>query len=348
MKRSSRIKQSLTFVSGILLLVLLIATFFSMQYFQKQVKGLEVHILGQKDYERQYAFIVEDSTDSLYQEVYEGAREAGEKEKVYAEFMGEDLLVDYSKLQLLDIAINAKVDGIIIQGDQSLELSQRIVRALRQGIPVVTIGCDSVSSERTCYVDVSNYSLGQEYANEIRRMGSEQKSKVVILMGARPSQRENEINKSIRETLDSYATLDNKTFEVENILISEEGTFSAEESIRDIFLDSEELPDVLVCLNELYTTCVTQAIIDYNKVGTVEILGYFTNDTILDAIQDDVIHSTIAIDTDQMGAYCVDAISEYIDTGYVSEYLPVDLTMVTEKNVKGFIKDEENMAPQEK
>ena len=61
------------------------------------------------------------------------------------------------------------------------------------------------------------------------------------------------------------------------LAIDDSTTFSVEESIRKIFLE-EDVPDIIICLNELNTTCVYQTVVDYNKVGEVRILGNYTSD----------------------------------------------------------------------
>lgn len=329
-----------------LIIVLMVATFICRQYYQVQMKQLDRKTGKSTEFSKHYAFVVDDLQDSFYQAVYEGAKETGEAMNVYVEFMGKELSVDYSKEQLLDIAIDAKVDGIILEGDESESLNQRIEKATEQGIPVVTIGRDSTYSVRKSYIGVSNYTLGREYGKQIAQMATKKKQKVVILMSSDSNTSQHIINSSIREVLEESKINKDELFDIESVLIPDDTVFEAEESIRDLFVKIEVLPDIIVCLNELYTTCATQAVIDYNKVGTVEIIGYFTNDTILNAIEEEVVRSTIDIDTKQMGVYCVEALTEYKETGYVNEYMSVDLTMVTSENVKEFMPDEESKSSQ--
>ena len=110
---------------------------------------------------------------------------------------------------------------------------------------------------------------------------------------------------------DTVERRENKEVQVELSLVQVDNTnaLSVEESIRDLFME-EELPDVIVCLDELNTTCTYQAVVDYNKVGLVKILGYYESDTILKAIERKVIGATLTVNTEQMGRYCVKALTE--------------------------------------
>ena len=125
------------------------------------------------------------------------------------------------------------------------------------------------------------------------------------------------------------------------VSVDNKNTFSVEESIRDIFM-KEELPDIIICLNELTTTCVYQAVVDYNKVGTVNILGYYDSDTIIKGIDRNVIYATVSIDTMQMGKYCVEALSEYHELGYTSQYFTADIDLIRKGNVSRYLKKEED------
>ncbi len=122
--------------------------------------------------------------------------------------------------------------------------------------------------------------------------------------------------------------------------VDDTNAFSVEESVRDIFM-GEEIPDILICLNELNTTCAYQAVVDYNKVGAVSILGHYVSDTILNAIDRGVIYATVDIDTSQMGGFCIDALQEYHDLGYTSQYFTADIGLITRDNVDEYLRGEE-------
>ncbi len=122
--------------------------------------------------------------------------------------------------------------------------------------------------------------------------------------------------------------------------VDDTNAFSVEESIRDIFMGGD-IPDILICLNELNTTCAYQAVVDYNKVGEVSILGHYVSDTIINAIDRNVIYATVDIDTAQMGGFCIDALQEYHDLGYTSQYFTADISLISKDNVDEYLRREE-------
>ena len=109
-----------------------------------------------------------------------------------------------------------------------------------------------------------------------------------------------------------------------------------EEFVRDIFVSEENLPDVLVCMDEVVTECVYQALVDYNQVGNVDVVGFYYSDVILDGISKGIISSAIALDMDEIGRYSVNALEEFSSLGHTSNYYSVGQHVITRSNVGAY------------
>ncbi len=307
-------------------------------------------------YDKHYVMITENRDTLFWKSVYEGAKEYGKENGAYVELLGDNLNENYSATELMKIAIASHVDGIIVDADESLSMTQQINQAITAGIPVVAAFHDNTVSKRISYVGVSNYNIGTEYGNQICKFADKLFSKLydkkmqerkdsinalVLMNSSKTDSSENIIFSGIQDTINANEKFKDK-IKVRTESINTSGNFSAEESIRDIFMQQEAMPEIIICLDELNTTCVYQAVVDYNKVGEINILGFYQSDTILKAIKRKVIQSTITVDTSQMGNYCVKALDEYIQTGIVSEYFSVDTSVIEDANVERYIGDGEN------
>lgn len=305
----------------------------SMLYFRHKIRESSqlAEALEYSTYDRYYVLIADDSKNIFWQGVYRGAIREAEKSGAYVEMFGENLGGEYEKEDLMKIAIRAKADGIIVEADESEEMGEQIRLAHEAGIPVVTALYDSPQSMRHSYVGVSSYNLGVEYGDQIcemiKRKPEGQYKVLVLLDKEKTDSNQNLLLSAIRERIHTQG-MDERIL-VETLQVENDSMFAAEESIRDIF--TQPHPDVIVCLNERNTTSVYQTVVDYNKVGQVEIIGYYESDTIRKAIEKNIIYSTISIDTMQMGEYCVDALNEYIRSGYVSDYYGVDVSILNEQ-----------------
>ena len=329
-------KNKKTWILISLPLVALVLILLLYRYWSRSLGGEA----GEYDtYERHYAMITDRGDEDFWNEVYQSALEEGKERGVYVERFGENLAVDYDRNQLLDMAIRASVDGIIVSGDDEEETVALIDQAVDQGIPVVTVLNDSIESRRQCFVGSNSYNIGQKYGEQILQMLPEGSGQVMVLTDeSRTDSSQNLILLAIRETLEeALGRKDAITVETQSIDGSR--SFSAEESIRDIFL-GDELPDVLVCLNAVHTRCAYTAAVDYNKVGTVQILGYYNSDAILDAVSKKIIRATVGLDTVQMGELCVDSLDEYVETGYTNSYKAVDIYVITPEEAEKLMKQE--------
>ena len=339
----------------ILMITITVGTF---MFFRIKNHDMTAMIENQNNeyFDKHYVLITDDRDTMFWQSVYEGAKEFGEANGAYVELLGNNLNENYNATDLMKIAIASNVDGIIIDADESVGMTQQINKAIESGIPVVTTFHDNTNSRRISYVGMSNYNIGMEYGNQICNFSEKYFSKLydvkkmdrktniyalVLMNSTKTDAAENIIFSGIQDAVNSNEKY-NERIKVRTESVNTTGNFSAEESIRDIFMKQEQKPDIVICLDELNTTCVYQAVVDYNKVGQINILGFYQSDTILNAIKRKVIQSTITIDTNQMGKYCVKALDEFIQTGHVSEYFSVDTSVIEQDNVDRYIGVGEN------
>ena len=319
-------------------------------YFTDKGTDVPEHI-----YDRYYVMITDDYKSSFWQSVYSGALKSAEENNTFVELLGSNLYNDYTPEELMEIAISSNVDGIMVSGDGSEELSALIDEAMDKGIPVVTMYSDNADSKRCSFVGVSGYNIGKEYGRQIINIKKEKRTvaynganmegysefvaNVTVLMDSKMDPyAQNVIMSGIQDIL-TEEDKDSET-NIETVLVDNSNPFSVEESIRDVFME-DEIPNILVCLNELETTCAYQAVVDYNLVGSVSILGYYDSDKILNAINRNVVHSSIAVDTKELGRFCVEALDDYISFGNPSQYNAADITLINKGNVSEFMKREE-------
>ncbi len=285
-------------------------------------------------YDKHYAFIAEDSESDFWQEVFNAANDQATEYNVYLEDLGAGLGKDFSAEELLRIAVNSKMDGIVYSGGANDDVTRLINKAADEGIGVVVLQNDVEASKRQCYVGLNYYELGQMYALQVEKLIGEDEAADttidILVDGDMAEGASNLIVMAIEDYLREKSD-EEEAKPLPEILVTRidaEDIFSAEESIRNIFLEKDNLPNIMLCVNSVYTRCAYQAVVDYNLVGQIQIIGFFANDTILDAVDKQVIFSTISIDTDEMGKSCIQALYEYNNMGYTNSYLPVEIEVV--------------------
>lgn len=293
----------------------------------------------QQFYDYHIAMIVKDSSDVFWQSVYRAAREAGMKKGIYIESFGEELNEGYTTNELVEMAIAARVDGIILEADSSAEMLQLIKKgaALDPPIPVITIGSDAAGSQRISFVTANDYELGKMYGSQVLEALKENGGTVAVLL---PSDIENSqpslVYSGISEVLGSSTI----AFKLTAKIIGENDEFGAEEQIRNLLLSNTGRPDAVVCLSAVNTISTSQGVVDYNLVGTVKIIGTYSSPEIIKGIQKGIIYSAVAVNSEEMGAVAAEGMYEYLTNQHISEYLSVQSELVSRKDIKKFMEEE--------
>lgn len=313
-----------------------IIIFIGMSFYKNRVAQVNAaDSLNYHKYRHHYAIISEEVDALLWEAIYQGALEKGKEQDVYVERIGSNLSVSYSLKDLMRIAIASKVEGIIIEPNGEEDITELINEAETMKIPVITVLRDAPESSRKSFVGINSYNQGQTYGKQVLEVIGEGKQRVTVLLNSDSKDTsQNTIYSGIREMAAG------NNVEVEYAIVNTQSTFSSEEDIRNIIKDNKNPTDVLVCLTAVDTLCARQAVVDYNKVGDIDIIGYYDSELILSAIELGIIHSTMTIDAKQMGAYCVEALTEYRDNGQVSDYFTVDISIINAENIGEYLKSD--------
>ena len=343
-------KISRQYLTLVFTLIFVVATLVAVSLYFKFYRSDIMRQAESQEYDKYFVMITDNHKSDFWQAVYKGALETAKEKNVYVDLLGENLPGDYSCEELMRIAIASKVDGIMVYASEASEMTNLIDEAVSVGIPVVTLYGDSTHSDRLSFVGVGGYSVGKLYGKQVVNIIKENRrqellesddiadrTKVQIAVLANTDTLDagqNIIISSMQDTIRQENATDSE-FEVEVVAVDNTNAFSVEESIRDIFM-REEVPDVIVCLNELNTMCAYQAVVDYNMVGDVNVLGYYDSDDIINAIDRGGIYATISINTLQLGQYSAQALLDYYETGNTSEYFTADTALIDKGNVEQF------------
>lgn len=326
-------KRKIMFLLLFLALVSLLAGLFFLNF--RMLKSASETKTSWKNYEKHYVFISNSAEGGeMWKHIYEGTEGAAEKQNIYVEWLGTNLVENYTERELMEIAIASKVDGIIVESDDSSEMNELTNRAAELGIPIVTVVKDCYGSYRQCFVGISAYNLGQQYGNlVVQYKGSKKQSVLVVINAQQDDNNEKLAYAGLRETLTAIC---NDQMEVSTLLVDGEDSYSIENSLRDYFVQTTDMPDFIVCLDEQTTEEAASLIVDYNRVGQSKIIGFYKSEAILKAIRSGVMEASVTVDARQLGKVAVQALVDYENNGFVSDYIPMETDVITKDNVDEF------------
>lgn len=340
--KETKQKMSILIVAEIIFFLLLIGI---NNYIERKLEIKNETQTEEKIYKKHIAMINEDPSEEFWTSIYQSAKAEGEKQSIYIENFGEKFVEDFSTAELMEMAIAAKVDGIIVRPDASVETGETMKRAEKENIPVMTILSDVKDSGRFCFVSGNDYAIGEMYGNQIagevakRAEHKDGKVKVEVLIDAASNEvAPNLIYSGISETT---ASMGNQ-MELSSSVVDNSSNFESEEMVRNLLL-GDEIPDVLVCLSVIDTISAYQSVIEYNCVGKTSIIGYYISKDTLEGIEKGIIKGSVLIDPESLGKTCVKGMEQYMNQGYVNEYLTVSPILIVEDNVQRYIESNEQV-----
>lgn len=327
-RRESAFYAILTFA------VIVTAVFFVASWDMKKVDKNQ--IFAEKEYEKykyHYVLIQPETTDEVFQNLYLGAKKAGEKRNILVEDAGSLGTRDKTVEEMLETAIAAKVDGIILKADHSPGIQELINEASEKNIPVATVEKDLRESKRRCFIGADIKQLSGMFAHRIQEQYHGKTLDVAVL--TEPDKEP--VSESLYELIKKE--VGKRDVSVRPVEISREYAFSADEKIRSLFLDRKAVPDVLVCLNEIDTVCACKAVVDYNMVGKVKIIGFSASEEILSAIEKEILDSSLVIDAAEMGEKAVSTLFEKRNEKSGNSYILTSPKVIDKENINWYRKE---------
>jgi ABC-type sugar transport system, periplasmic component len=298
-----------------------------------QAKDLST--LTGKQYKYHCAFIAEAYDDPFWNSIYKGAKEEGEKENIYVENYGEKLSLRYTVDEKIQMALAASVDAIIIEGNDTVNTTNLINKAIDKGIVVVTVYQDQAQSKRRSFVGINKFNMGYNLCAKAYNCLENDNDEIMVLYDR--SSTVNPENTILNSGIKKFLNERSSKAKLNTQIIDSTETYNTEEQIRELLRNVSTRPRVLICTNLIQTKCAYQTVVDLNCVGDVKILGFYTSRSILEAIDKGVIEATLMVDTFQMGEKAGDCVAEFLKAGYVSDYVAVNTHIVNKEEAKALL-----------
>ena len=330
----SKNRMAVTILAGIVL-VLFVATIVGLFFYRSMIRRIgEVQEEVYAEYPRLYAFIAEDPDSQLSNRIYKEISDYAKENGCYVEMTGENLSATYSKADRINIAISSKVDGIILEGDDSEETKELIRKAEDAGVPVVTILSDCEGSERKSFIGLNQYTLGTEYGNTLTEISTDKYPLSVLIL--KNGNSDDFIIQAIQKQLTGrFVAISSKEVDTSS-------QFTSEENIMKTLDELTKMPDVIICLNDKITESAIQSIVEKNLVGKTRILGYYDSETIRKAIEKGSVYATFTIDTKTLAIQSVNALNEFNNTGHVSDFYTIKALKLTRTNLSVYNSEGDN------
>ncbi|MBN2049417.1 MAG: substrate-binding domain-containing protein, partial [Spirochaetales bacterium] len=313
----------LVIVFGILFLIffsLSIHTIFSLS-------SISTESVNSEPVDFHFAFFLPHESYSFFHLVALGAEEAAEKLGCALSFHS----VDKDTLDL-EMARFSGIDGAVLYPSLEENKARRIVEELSDaGISVVLVEHALSDDSPWPLVGTNSFAIGKSIGELIAKRSQNPLQIAVVYSQKSPGifAEKDLVGLGITSSLGEFleAPLWTKVTGL-NPLDAEQLTYN--------MLRNEPWISTVVFTDTSDTLAATQVLIDMNLVGTVQLIGFGAEDTILDYVEKGILEATVVTNPRKIGYNAVEVLMDMQDYGYSSGYVDTGSSIVTRENIKEF------------
>lgn len=308
-------------------------------YFSRINKGYDknaTNVFGENP-KYHFSLILDSGDDEYWQSFKEGVFEAGKVHNAAIEYNpisdpdGIDKTIEY-----INIASKSRVDGIIVNGENSTEYSEAIKQAGKSGIHIVVGQAESIDSSRLSYVGNNFYDYGVKAAKLISQISGKdpQINLAVILSNSSRSRADKTVMSQSDIMMSGITSIieSEKKIKLLCTLYRNSDLLGAEDLTRDILTQYTDV-DVIFCTNAKDTVAAARVIVERNLVGEVVIVGTGITDEIKYYIKKGILFGVLDRNGYNAGYKSVEILCESVGDSFQSSYINIPMDIYTAINI---------------
>ena len=294
---------------------------------RQALASVGVHDKGLKEPARYHLVVViPDSNDSFFQGLLEGVREGAPKADAAVQVFRYPGAIPAEAEQYYEIALRAKVDGLIMYTPSNDRIPGRAVKAARAGVVFIPVGTDAPAGSPPSFIGSGSLRQGLEGGKRIcSALGSAARVGVILPATGSGEPRNEPIYRGLAAAL--------KAFPGAAIVASARarpGILSGEETASTMLRQFPAI-NALFCSSSQDTVGSAQVVVDTNRVGQILIIGADETPEIRRYIEKGVITASIVRDSRWIGQEAVHAFHRLKESRSGLEPVEADFSIRTPK-----------------
>lgn len=272
--------------------------------------------------------ISQEIDNPYWRSIERGAKDAAVEFGMELEYSGPFRINPTEQMKLLEKAIAAKADALLVQGLNDPQYIGLINKAISYGIPVLTIDTDAPNSRRLSYVGTNNFDAGKVMGELVAEAAGNNRQ-IAALIGNEQAPNQQLRLAGFREVISRHTELN--LVEVRSSNISR---LQASGETEELLQHYPQL-NVMVGLSALDAIGIAEATECIRPKG-LQIFAFDALDETLELIRSGIIHSTIVQQPYDMGNEAVSQLNDYLH----GKELPVQhFTKISVQGQKPFVQE---------
>lgn len=281
--------------------------------------------------EHHVAVFLPDNSYTFFQDIIEGARQAAAEERCGLSFhpIGNGSL-DF------EMALYSGIDGTVIYPSIDEEEAKKALKKFNEaGIPAVLIEHTLADKSPWPFVGTNNFDFGKKIGELAAEEDREKLSIALVYSEKSPGilAEKELVEMGIHTALGKQAEVQGQSREVSlTTMKTDLNPLDAENLTYQILRERPEI-NTIVFTDTNDTLAAAQVLIDMNLVGTVQILGFGTDEPILEYIENGIFAGTIAVNPFRIGYDAVHVIKGLMVDGHSPGYVDTGVDIINSENL---------------
>lgn len=293
-------------VGVILLSIISLSLFIAFALDAQKIHDVVLQLRG-KEVPRKQAYhlmLIEQAQEHPYWKMVEkGALDAAKIYGMKIEYHGPARNSMEEQITLLEKAVAAKVDGIIVQGLNDKKFSPVINGAVEKGIPVLTIDTDAPTSKRLTYVGTDNFEAGKRLGHKVVQ-AARGRGNIGVIIGSDSAENQILRLEGLKSIIKNYPEMKMVSVGISNI-----SRIGAIQESEEMLRKYPEI-NIMVGTSALDAIGILQAKKNLNRQA-VKIFGFDNLPETLKAVDGGDIESTLVQNPYGMGFESVRLLHDY-------------------------------------
>lgn len=227
-----------------------------------------------------------------------------------------EIVESKSLAEQIDLAVRLKPDVLLLQTDGSEACKVALERAVDAKIPVISLLNDQNLPPEVTYIGPNAYELAELYTERVLPLQERYGNRILILTPPLAASVLTQHN----FTQQLYMAFQQEDYDVSFLQPDRAEEFILDELLYETLRSEKERPDILICLDPQDSLSVIRTLVDNNFVGRLGVITYYHNQEILDAIENQIVDSTLSFSAEDLAIRAIQSSFEILETNRTSNY----------------------------
>lgn len=287
------------------------------------------------EYNYHFVMIGKEKIRKNWKDIYEGASTYAKNNKIALEMLINESVNDSKEIDFFDMAVDARVDGIVVNGYDKEEMVKIAKKAQEYEIPVIFINDESKVSPRTAYIGVNNYLAGQMAVDLLKKYHKGQLNIGLVM------EKKDTIQNDIRHESILLAINEDPNLRWASTVSSVDSKIQLYNDIKKMLVDNPKI-NAIIGTSALHGEVIGEVLVDLNLVGKVTVIGFGDYPLTIRYIQNGVIDATINVNGQEIGKNAMEVLlkekkGDLVEDAY---YMPLEVIDITKFSKMKVIRDE--------